>query len=220
MINFITIKNMTCNIGNTPILQNINLDFPGKNFTSITGPNGSGKTTLGKVITGIIPFQEGDVLIEGIDIKSLSLPHIGLKIGYLFQNPDKQIFAPTVYQELAFSMKFKNYCEDEIKKRTDEMLDIFDLRHIKDSNSYFLSQGEKQRLAIAAVLLNNPKFLILDEPTTGLDIKRKNDLSNYLDKIKHKVGILMISHDKNFINRHSDRIIKLDEGCVIYDKRC
>ncbi len=220
MTNFITIKNMSCSIGDTHILKNINLDFPGKGFVSLTGPNGSGKTTLGKVITGILPFQTGEVLIEGLDLKSMALPQIGRKIGYLFQNPDKQIFAPTVLEELAFGMKFKNCSEEEIRKKTNEMLDIFDLRLIKDSTSYFLSQGEKQRLAIAAVLLNNPEFLILDEPTTGLDIKRKEDLSTYLDRIRDKVGILMISHDKSFINRHSDRIIKLEEGCVVYDKRC
>lgn len=220
MTDFITINNMNCSIKNTHILKDISLDFPGKGFTSLTGPNGSGKTTLGKVITGILPFQSGQVFIEGIDIKSMELPHIGRKIGYLFQNPDKQIFAPTVFEELSFGMKFKNCSEEEIRERTDEMLDIFDLRPIKDSTSYFLSQGEKQRLAIAAVLLNDPDFLILDEPTTGLDIKRKEDLSKYLDRIKDKVGILMISHDKSFIDRHSDRIIKLEEGCVTYDKRC
>jgi energy-coupling factor transport system ATP-binding protein len=220
MTNFITIKNMSCSIGNTQILKNINLDFPGKGFVSLTGPNGSGKTTLGKVITGILPFQTGEVVIEGQNLKSMALPQIGRKIGYLFQNPDKQIFAPTVLEELAFGMKFKNCSEEEIRKRTDEMLDIFDLRSIKDSTSYFLSQGEKQRLAIAAVLLNDPEFLILDEPTTGLDVKRKEDLSTYLDRIMDKVGILMISHDNAFINRHSDRIIKLVEGRVVYDKRC
>jgi energy-coupling factor transport system ATP-binding protein len=220
MTDFITIRNMTCNIGDHPILKDITLDFPGKGFVSLTGPNGSGKTTLGKVMTGILPFQSGQVSIDGKDIKSMSLAQIGRKIGYLFQNPDKQIFAPTVIEELSFGMKYKNISKDEIDKRTDQMLDTFDLRSIRDSTSYFLSQGEKQRLAIAAMLLNEPEFLILDEPTTGLDIKRKEDLSKYIDRISSKVGILMISHDKGFINRHSDRIIKLEEGCVVYDKRC
>ncbi len=220
MTDFITIRNMTCNIGDHPILKDITLDFPGKGFVSLTGPNGSGKTTLGKVMTGILPFQSGQVSIDGKDIKSMSLAQIGRKIGYLFQNPDKQIFAPTVIEELSFGMKYKNISKDEIDKRTDQMLDTFDLRSIRDSTSYFLSQGEKQRLAIAAMLLNEPEFLILDEPTTGLDIKRKEDLSKYIDRISNKVGILMISHDKGFINRHSDRIIKLEEGCVVYDKRC
>lgn len=220
MKDFIQIRNMNCSIRGTSILKDINLDFPINGFVSLTGPNGSGKTTLGKVMTGIMPFQTGQVSIEGKDISSMSLSQIGRKIGYLFQNPDKQIFAPTVYEELAFGMKFKNCSEDEIRKRTDEMLDIFDLVSIKDSTSYFLSQGEKQRLAIAAILVNDPEFLILDEPTTGLDIKRKEDLSKYLDRIKNKVGILMISHDKGFIDRHSERIIKLEEGCVKYDKRC
>ncbi|SHJ21652.1 energy-coupling factor transport system ATP-binding protein [Dethiosulfatibacter aminovorans DSM 17477] len=220
MTDFITISNMNCSIRDIHILKDISLVFTDKGFTSLTGPNGSGKTTLGKVMTGILPFQSGQVSIEGKDIRSMSLPQIGRKIGYLFQNPDKQIFAPTVFEELAFGMKFKNCGEDEIRERTDEMLDIFDLKSIRDSTSYFLSQGEKQRLAIAAVLLNDPEFLILDEPTTGLDIKRKEDLSRYLDRIKSKVGILMISHDKSFIDRHSDRIIKLEGGCVKYDKRC
>lgn len=220
MNEFIIIENMYCSIGHVSILKNINLTLEKNQFVSIIGPNGSGKTTLGKVITGMITYDSGNVLIDNKNINSLILPQIGRKIGYLFQNPDRQIFAPTVYEELSFALKYKKIHEDIIEEEVSKMLEIFDLKHLKNSTTYFLSQGEKQRLAIGAILLNKPEYLILDEPTTGLDIVRKKNLSDLLLKIRNQLGILMISHDKNFINDHSERIIELKNGCIINDKKC
>jgi energy-coupling factor transport system ATP-binding protein len=219
MIEFIRIEKLFCSLNKVQVLKNINLTLYKTEFVSIIGPNGSGKTTLGKVATGIIKQDSGDVFIGGKNTKDLSLPEIGRKIGYLFQNPDRQIFAPTVYEELSFALKYKKTAKDIIEKRVNDILNTFELSHLKEASTYSLSQGEKQRLAIGAMLLNDPEYLILDEPTTGLDPKRKNELSKLLNTLISHVGILLISHDKAFVQNHSHRIIELYDGSIINDKK-
>lgn len=219
MIEFIKIEKLFCSLNKVQVLRNINMTLNKTEFVSIVGPNGSGKTTLGKVATGMIKQDSGDVFIGGKNIKDLSLPEIGRKIGYLFQNPDRQIFAPTVYEELSFALKYKKTPTDIIEKRVNDILNTFELNHLKKASTYSLSQGEKQRLAIGAMLLNDPEYLILDEPTTGLDPKRKKELSKLLNTLISHVGILLISHDKAFVQNHSHRIIELYDGSIINDKK-
>ncbi|HAE43282.1 MAG TPA: ABC transporter ATP-binding protein [Clostridiales bacterium] len=219
MNEFIRVEKLFCSLNKVQVLKNINLVLNRKEFVSLVGPNGSGKTTLGKVSTGIIKPDSGNIFIDGKDISSLSLSEIGRKIGYLFQNPDRQIFAPTVYEDLSFALKYKRTPTDIIEKRVNEVLDMFELKHLKDASIYRLSQGEKQRLAIGGILLNDPQYLILDEPTTGLDPKRKNDLSRILKSLIEHVGILLISHDKSFVLEHSHRIVELRDGSIIDDKK-
>ncbi|QOR35407.1 ABC transporter ATP-binding protein [Clostridium sp. 'deep sea'] len=214
-MSFITLQNVNYNIKNNQILKNINLQLFQDQFTALIGHNGSGKTTLGKVIVAIIK-AEGTVVIDSQNISSLTLPDIGRKIGYLFQNPNRQIFAPTVIEELTFVNRF---CSAPIsKEQVDDMLNIFDLNHLTEAKTYFLSQGEKQRLALATIMLNKPKYLILDEPTTGLDSLRKQQLSILLGKMTSLgIGTLMISHDSEFINKHATRTIELSKGEIIND---
>ncbi|WP_202906813.1 energy-coupling factor ABC transporter ATP-binding protein [Abyssisolibacter fermentans] len=188
------------------ILENVNLSLENGKFTAIVGANGSGKTTLGKLISGIIKPNLGEIFIDGVSTKKSSLGEIGGKIGYLFQNPEKQIFAHTVYEELAFSMKFKGIDDKTINEKVTLKLNEFGLMHLKDSFPFNLSQGEKQRLAIAAILINDVKYIVMDEPTTGLDIRRKEILSGIMENLKKKgIGFAVISHDDNFIKEHSDK---------------
>lgn len=148
----------------------------------------------------------------------MTLGQIGSKIGYLFQNPDNQIFAPTVREEISFIPELKGCPHEEIAHTTDKMLELFGLRGLEDALPFRLSRGEKQRLALAAILVNHPLFLILDEPTTGLDIERKNMLSNVIRKLKEDgLGMVVISHDEPFIKSHADRLIKLSGGEITDD---
>lgn len=191
-----------------------------EDFTAIVGPNGSGKTTLGKLMAGIFKPQKGSVLIDEEDSRQISLGAIGKKVGYLFQNPERQIFAPRVYEELAFPLELKGLDKAIIGEKVKEALTTFNLNHLSNAFPFTLSQGEKQRLALAALLINEPQFLILDEPTTSLDIERKKVLSDILEALKNKgVGIVAISHDVEFIKKHATRIIEMDGGEIIGDSK-
>src|SRR5690606_12458880 len=134
--------------------------------------------------------------------REMPLSEIGSKIGYLFQNPEKQFFTNTVYDELSFVLKIKGYDDEYIKDKVEKKLKLFQLKGLEKSSPFLLSQGEKQRLAIAAILINEPQYLILDEPTTGLDNRRKEILLKILTKLKNRgIGMTIISHDDEFIGR-------------------
>lgn len=202
------------------VLKNINLAIDSTGLTALIGSNGSGKTTLGKLMTGILKPVKGRVLIDGEDTTIMSLGKIGSKIGYMFQDPDRQIFAPTVEEELSFVMRVQGYEKVVIHDRVREALSRFHLEHVKDSFPFYLSRGEKQRLAIAAVLVNQPGFLILDEPTTALDVKRRNELVGILKELLQKgIGMLVIGHDHKLINAYADRVIELCRGEVRSDRK-
>ncbi len=183
---------------------------------ALQGKNGTGKTTFGKLVSGLIKPVSGDILLDGESILNWSLGKIGSKVGYLFQEPSKQIFAPTVLEELTFVPKLLGVLQQEAEERALEMLNRFEMRDLENANTYVLSRGEKQRLAIAAMLLGGPKYLVLDEPTTGLDERRRKILQDTLRSLKaDNIGILLISHDDSFVEKLSDSVIHMDGGVLV-----
>ncbi|MCK4260372.1 MAG: ABC transporter ATP-binding protein [Halanaerobiales bacterium] len=201
------------------IINNLSTSFYKNHFTAIVGSNGSGKTTLGKLLVGIFKTLSGQVLLNGQDTKKMSLGEIGQKVGYLFQEPERQIFAPSVKEEIGFVLDFKGYPGKEIEKKINHMLKLFKLEDLKDDFPFQLSRGEKQRLALASILINEPEFLILDEPTTGLDFKRKGELTTILQELKDQgLGLIVISHDEEFVRENADRVIELSGGEIIGDR--
>lgn len=215
-MSFIKFENVSFNYQHQKLLLNeLELSIDSNSFTAVTGPNGSGKTTLGKLAMGILKPLSGKVLLEGRDISTMSLGKVGSKIGYLFQNPEVQIFANTVIDDLGFVMRIKNIEENEINKKIDTVLDFLNISDLRNSNTFNLSYGEKQRLAIAGILINEPQFLILDEPTTGLDIGRKKMLSALIEKLLAAgKGLMIISHDHKFINNFSGKVLKISGGKI------
>jgi len=218
---FLTLKNINFGYAkNDFILQNLNIEISKDEITAIIGDNGSGKTTIGKLMAGILKPNSGKVMIDGNDIKNISLGEIGKNIGYLFQEPSCQIFAPSVREELSFVMDLKEVPIDIINDKVDTMLNLFHIKHLENANTFVLSRGEKQRLALGAILINQPTFLILDEPTTGLDMMRKNSFSNIVEKLKVQgIGMVLISHDEDFVEAHADRIVELSNGRIMHDSK-
>lgn len=200
------------------IIKDITLNIKDGICTAIIGPNGGGKTTLGKLMAGILKPLKGKVFVDGLDTRAVELSRIGEKIGYLFQEPERQIFAPSVKEEIAFAMDLKGFDKFIIESKVNSTLDQFELKELENSFPFQLSRGEKQRLAIASIMINNPSFFILDEPTTGLDIERKEILSVLINNlIENGVGLVVISHDMGFVKKHAQRVISILGGEIAYD---
>lgn len=218
MDNKIEIKNVSYEYHRgREVFNNFSLELNNGETTVLTGKNGSGKTTLAKLIMGIIKPSFGEIKIFGQSTNNMSLGSIGEIIGYVFQYPERQLFSTSVMEELTFPLIFKGSSKEETFEKAEEMLKIFDLEKVRKSYPFFLSYGEKRRLAIASVLMMSPKYIILDEPTASLDDERIDALSKVLVKLKErKIGILIISHNKDFIEKHKNRVINI-EGGQIYE---
>lgn len=191
------------------ILKNLTCHFDGGVITGLVGRNGSGKTTLARVIMGILKPQEGRILLDGRDIGEDTLAERGRKIGYVMQNPARQIFSTTVEEEVVYGLQNLGLPEEEIRRRAEHHLNYFELSHHRESFPFTLSHGEKQRLVLASILAMEPVFLILDEPTASLDNKRKALLGEYLKGLS--AGIVLISHDEEFVGRYCGRVVEMGE---------
>lgn len=201
-------------------LNAINLEIYKEDITFVVGDNGCGKSTLSKLLCGINKPSTGDVWIDSTDTRNLSLSAIGKKIGYLWQNVDLQLFCIKVWDELLFKYKIENKLNDEISDKADNLLKTFKIDYIKNSNIENISKGEKQRLAIAVMLLNDNRFFILDEPTTGLDSECKAILEDSIkDMHSNGSGFLIISHDADFVSNLATRVIYMKKGGIENDKR-
>ncbi len=182
----------------------------------IRGNNGSGKSTLLKLCAGILKADNMEHFVLGNDAKNYSLGQIGKHVGYLFQEPSKQIFTATVWDEMTFIGSILDKNPEEIAQKAMGLLDKFSLKHLAKRSTYRLSRGEKQRLAIASILMQDVKFLMLDEPTTGLDSKNRQTLYTVMDELaKSGLGIAVISHDNELFSRFPEaRIEKVSKGGV------
>jgi len=205
-------------------LRNINFTYtPGDSFVlnienfspgfcaAIMGENGSGKSTLGKLAAGILRPNLGQVLHNGQDISAKKLGEIGKDIGYLFQEP--LIFASNPLEEIAFPLIFHGTPKEEAEDKARKLLTQFELTHITNHVTFTLSRGEKQRLAIAAAMVCQPSYFIMDEPTTGLDSRRRQILADTIKMLRSGgIGILLISHDEEFVNAIDADIYTMERG--------
>ncbi len=201
------------------VLERLSLEFKEGEYVSIIGPNGSGKTTLAQLLNGLLIPCSGEVRIDGLnpeDKKDLRL--IRQKVGMVFQNPDNQIITTSVEREIAFGLENLNLPYDEIREGVEWALSAFHLWEYKNSPPHKLSGGEKQRVAIAAVLAMRPKYLILDEPTSLLDPEGREMLNLLIRKLANegKITILDITQfpEEALL---AQRILVLDKGKVVQD---
>jgi len=204
--------------GERAVLRNINLEIERGGFVGIMGRNASGKTTLVKQFNGLLKPTRGKVRLDGADTRKSTAASLSQRVGYVFQNPNDHLFADTVEDEIAFSLRNRGAEEKQINKAVEEMLNEFELGRYRKSYPRNLSGGERQRVALASVLVGEPEVIVLDEPTRGTDYVLKKKLINYLDDYRRRGNtVIMVSHDVETIAECADRVVLLSEGRVVVE---
>jgi energy-coupling factor transport system ATP-binding protein len=200
------------------ILKEINLEIKKGEFIAIIGENGCGKTTLVKHFNRLLLPEKGEVIIKGIPTYKQKINELAKIVGYVFQNPDHQIFANTVYEEISFAPRNSGIKEDEIKDRVREALEAVELKGYEKEDPFSLTKGERQRIAVASVLAQRPEILIFDEPTTGLDYSQTLKMMELIKKL-NKMGytIIIITHSMWIVGEYAKRIILMKDGKILLE---
>ena len=179
----------------------------------VAGANGSGKSTFARLLNGLLIPDEGRVRVDGIDSRE-DVKALRRLVGFVFQNPDHQIVFPVVEEDIAFGLKNAKLPKEEIPRRVDGVLERYRLEHLRDRATHLLSGGEKQMLALAAVLVMEPRYVVLDEPMTLLDLRNKRLVREVVREIEQPV--VLVTHELDHL-RDFDRVIVFDRGRVIAD---
>ena len=195
-------------------LDGISLKLCNGDKVALVGPNGAGKSTLMLHLNGILGGR-GEIEIAGKRLMPKNLTAIRAMVGLVFQNPDDQLFSPTVFEDVAFGPLHMGLPEDEVRARVEVALEAVRMSSYKDRLSHHLSAGEKKRIAIATVLSMNPSILILDEPSAGLDPRARRTLINLLRELPNTM--LVSTHDMALVKELFPRTIVMDEGRVVAD---
>jgi energy-coupling factor transport system ATP-binding protein len=199
-------------------LQGIDLTIREGEFVALLGQNGSGKTTLAKHFNGLLKPGTGRLLVQGKPTSAYSHQALAQKVGYVFQNPDHQIFARTVEEEVGFGLKVLGRDTTTIKKRVTEVLEVVGLEGSEKRLPFTLTKGERQRVAVASVLAAQPQVIILDEPTTGLDYEHQVSIMNLLKDLNQKGHtILIITHSMWVATEYARRTVLMKDGTIILD---
>lgn len=186
-------------------------------FIGILGGNGSGKTTFLKILNGLLRASKGDAYLEGENLKSIDRDKLFGKVCTCFQDPDDQLFSPTVSQDIAFGPKNMGLTKEEVKKRIDHALSCVGMQEFADKSISALSYGQKKRACLAGVLAMGPEVILLDEPTASLDPMGVSSIMHLLKDLNVKKGVTMVmsTHSVDLVPLFIDRAIVLNKGKVV-----
>ena len=199
-----------------PALSQVSVSFQAGEFVAILGQNGSGKSTLAKLCNGLLLPSEGRVLVLGKDTQQTGV--LSSLVGYVFQNPDHQIFAETVRKEIAFGAENAGCSPDECDARVTEALQAVGLTGAEERDPFSLTKGERQRVAVASILAAKPRILIVDEPTTGLDAEESARMMNMMRSLNQQGHtIIVITHDMGIVANYSKRCVLMSRGAIVAD---
>lgn len=190
----------------------------------LAGPSGCGKSTLLRAVNGLIPHMysgdySGDVLVEGVSVKTAEMRNLAQKVGFLFQNPENQIFMFTVERDVAFGLENLGTSRDEMRERVDEAMRMLGITQLAKRAPHELSDGQKQRVALAGVLAMRPSLVILDEPTSLLDPMTARELVALIDGIRTETQttFIIVEHRLDLLVRIADRIVVMSDGKKVLD---
>ncbi len=187
-------------------------------FVAVAGRNGSGKTTLTRLVMGLLQPTAGGIMLDGRCTAGRPTAEIARQVGYVFQNPDRQIFRDTVAEEVAYGPEQLGWAAEAVRAAVAKALAAADLAKLAGAYPRSLAKGQKQRLAIASALVLAPRLLILDEPTSGQDAQEKAALMALLTELNAKgTAILLVTHDMELLARYARRAVVLAGGRVVYD---
>lgn len=201
------------------ILNNISFSIKKGEFVAIVGRNGTGKTTMMKLFNGLLKPTSGNVAVADLDTKLSKTSELAKHVGFLFQNPDRQICMNTVRDEIAFGLNCIYTEKGEIEKRCKDIIEEFELKGEEDPFS--LSRGERQKVALASIIALSPEIMVLDEPTTGLDYKECMQIMDIIKDLNQKgTTVIMVCHDMELVADFAQRVIVLGEGRILADDCC
>ncbi len=199
-------------------LKGVSLTIKCSEFVAIMGQNGAGKTTLVKHFNGLLKPSEGMVHVDGVDTTKTSVAALSRNTGFVFQNPDHQLFSETVEDEISFALKNFGFDEDTIEKRITWALNLLSLTQYRKISPFLLSGGERKRVALASVLAWNPETLILDEPTIGQDYQQKEKLRQFIVQMQSQgKTVVIVTHDVEFVAECNPRVILMKDGKIVAD---
>ena len=199
-------------------LKGVNLQIREGEFLALLGQNGSGKTTLAKHLNGLLKPTRGEVLFRGRPLQEIRRTEMARHVGYVFQNPDHQIFSNTVREEVGFSLRMAGMDAKTIEERVAEALAVVGLSGYEDEVPFTLTKGERQRVAVASVLAAQPQVIILDEPTTGLDYRHQRSMMEMLRDL-HRRGhtVIIITHSMWVAAEYAERVVVMKDGQILLD---
>lgn len=200
----------------SPALDDVSLDIEQGAFVGLIGRNGSGKTTLAKHLNGLIQPTQGIVNVDGLDVSKHSVGEMAAHVGFVFQNPDHQIFCSSTKEEIAFGPTALGLDAATVFKRVDEMMTLFDLHRYEDVSPATLGYGERRAVALSSVIAMRTPILVLDEPTAGLDHRLASRFLGTVEKLnRHGVTVIMISHDMRAVYRYCTHVLELEDGHIV-----
>lgn len=207
-----------------PALKNVSLSVYRRDFLLVTGPSGCGKSTLCRLLNGLIPHffsgeLKGEVQVLDYDVKNTPTRILARHVGMVFQNPENQLFLSSVEKEIVFGLENLGLSKEEIKKRLEEVIDLFNLDDIRDRPPYELSGGQQQKVAIAAIVAMGPEIMVLDEPTAHLDPLSSKEVLSLVFKLNKELGVtvILVEHRLDMTANWASRILVMNKGELILE---
>jgi energy-coupling factor transporter ATP-binding protein EcfA2 len=200
-------------------LKGVTIRIPQGQFAAIVGQNGSGKTSLARCLSGYLRPTRGRLRVAGTEVWRLRPAQRATRVGYVFQNPDHQLFRERVWDDVAFGLQNLRFAPDQIAEAVEQALRRLELWDKRELHPFQLSRGDRQRLAIAAITVMRPRILIVDEPTTGQDMARAHEIMDLLAHLNRDQGmtVLTITHVMELVAEYARWVIVMHDGRVLLD---